>query len=211
MEKEKLLNKDDSLVIPFGKAVRVGNFKLWRGNYIIGEGKHKTTVECLYISSLDGAWMTRIPSTSPMFTTVCNGFATTDENLRNDFLGMIFTNVYNISNIPSEALHDAFYFLQEMMTFPYLFLPEKEMEKRMKENMKKLGVEKTKSKEHISQMVEYRRGLYELIERKKKAYLDEYERQQAEHWNAEDEEQRNMERDAIVDQAIDIINEEGED
>jgi hypothetical protein len=146
-----------------------------------------------------------------MFTTVCNGFATTDENLRNDFLGMIFTNVYNISNIPSEALHDAFYFLQEMMTFPYLFLPEKEMEKRMKENMKKLGVEKTKSKEHISQMVEYRRGLYELIERKKKAYLDEYERQQAERWKAEDEEQRNMERDAIVDQAIDIINEEGED
>jgi hypothetical protein len=80
------------------------------------------------------------------------------------------------------------------------------MEKRMKENMKKLGVEKTKSKEHISQMVEYRRGLYELIERKKKAYLDEYERQQAERWKAEDEEQRNMERDAIVDQAIDIIN-----
>ena len=82
MEKEKLLNKDDSLVIPFGKAVRVGNFKLWRGNYVIGEGKQKTTVECLYISSLDGAWMVRVNATSMLFGNICNYFKTGDFSFR---------------------------------------------------------------------------------------------------------------------------------
>lgn len=198
-------------MIPFGKAVRVGNFKLWRGNYVIASGKDKTAIECIHVSSLDGSWMVRIPSTSSMFGTICSGYATVDETLREQYLGMILTNIYNVSNISSVALHDGFNFLVEMMTFPYMLLSEKEMERRMKKNMEKLGYDKQKIRNHIDNMLEYRRQLYELIERKKKDYIEEYERQQAERMAKEDEANKQLEQDEIAEQAIDMLNKEGED
>ena len=205
---KKETNKDNSLVIPFGKAARVGNFKLWRGNYVIGSGKDRTILECVHVSSLDGSWMVRIPSTSQMFSTIANSYATTDETIRDNFLGMLFSNFMNVTNVPSEALHDAFFFLVEMMSFPYMLLSEKEMEKRMKEQLRDSGMEKDKAKEHISKMMDYRRQLYELIERKKTAYIEEYERQQAERRGKEDEAQKQLEQDEIAEQAIDILNKE---
>lgn len=211
MARKKLTDRDNSLVIPFGKAVRVGNFKLWRGNYVMAGGKDRTSIECVHVSNVDGSWMVRIPSTSQMYSTIMNGYATVEETLRENFLGMLFTNMYNVCAIPSEALHDAFYFLTEMMTFPYLLLPEKEMEKRMKENMKKLGIDKSRAKDHVSKMMEYRKGLYELIERKKSAFIDDYERQQAERMAKEPEAEKQLDSDAIAEQAVDILNEKGED
>ena len=208
---KKETNKDNPLVIPFGKAARVGNFKLWRGNYVIGSGKEKTAIETVHVSDLDGGWTVRIPETSPSFGFICNQFATVDETLRDNILGMVFTNMRNLCLTPSEALHDAFWFLSEMMTFPYMLLSEKEMEKRMKESMKASGMEKDKAKEHIAQMMDYRRQLYELIERKKTAYIEEYERQQKERWEKEPEAQKQLEQDEIAEQAIDILNKEGED
>ena len=207
MEKEKLLNKDDSLVIPFGKAVRVGNFKLWRGKYVLS-GKEKSSIDCLHVSSLDGTWMTRVPATSGMFTTICNGYATTeDDDLRAEFLGMIFSEMYDICNRSSEALHDAFHFLLEMMQFPYLLLSEKEMSRRMKSTMQAAGIGKEQQKEHIAKMVEYRRGLYELIECKKDAFLEAYERQLAEAREKESESLDALRHDEIAEQAVDILNE----
>lgn len=208
---KKETNKDNPLVIPFGKAARVGNFKLWRGNYVIGSGKDRTGIECVHVSSLDGSWMVRIPSTSQMFSTIANSYATTDETIRDNFLGMLFSNFMNVTNVPSEALHDGFNFLVEMMSFPYMLLSEKEMEKRMKEQLKASGMEKDKAKEHISNMMDYRRQLYGLIEKKKSAYIEEYERQQKERWEKEDEAQKQLEQDEIAEQAIDILNEKGED
>lgn len=207
MEKKKK-NEDNPLIIPFGKAVRVGNFKLWRGNYTIASGKEKTSIECVHVSSLDGAWMVRIPSTSQMFAMIASQYATVDEELRERFLGMVFTNMRNICLTPSEALHDVMFFLTEMMTFPYLLLSEKEMERRIKENMKTLGVDETISKEHVTKMIEYRRQLYDLIERKKDAYIAEYERQQAERWAKEEEAQKQLEQDEIAQQAMEILNKE---
>lgn len=207
---KKETNKDNPLAIPFGKAVRVGNFKLWRGNYVVGSGKDRTGIECLHVSSLDGSWMVRIPSTSQMFSTIANSYATTDETIRDNFLGMLFSNFMNVTNVPSESLHDAFFFLVEMMSFPYMLLSEKEMEKRMKEQLKASGMEKDKAKEHISKMMDYRRQLYELIERKKTAYIEEYERQQKERWEKEPEAQKQLEQDEKAEQAIDILNKEGE-
>ena len=200
--------KEDSLTIPYGKAVRVGSFKLWRGKYNIASGKEKAFIDCLHVSSLDGAWMVRIPATSQMFATIMQGYATVDETLRENFIGMIVTNIYNLSTIPSVALHDAFHFLMEMMAFPYLLLPEKEMEKRMKEGMKADGMEKARIKEHVAKMMEYRRDLYALIERKKNDFLSEYERQQQQQRAAEPEELDRMEQDAIAEQALEILNEE---
>lgn len=200
---EKLIN-DNPLVIPMGKAARIGNFKLWRGKYVLGKGKEKAEIECVHVSNLDGSWMVRIPATSMMFSTIVNGYATTDDKLREQFLGMIFTNMYNIGTVPSVALHDAFYFLTEMMTYPYMLLPEKEMEKRMKVHLMESGMEKSKVKEHIAKMMEYRHGLYELIERKKKDFIDEYERQQADMRRKEPEALKMMEQDAV---AEDMMNE----
>ena len=207
MARKKLTDKDNPLVIPFGKAVRVGNFKLWRGNYVLAGGKDRTSIECVHVSNVDGSWMVRIPSTSTMFGFICGQYATVDENLRDNILGMVFTNMYNACLTSSPALHDGFWFLSEMMTFPYMLLSEKEMEKRMKENMKKLGVDKEKIKTHVSTMIEYRKDLYDLIERKKKAYIEEYERQQAERWASEESAQDELHHDELAEQAMEILSE----
>ena len=53
--------------IPFGKAVRVGNFKLWRGCYVIKSAEGNSDIECIHISTVDGAWMVRIPATFEMY------------------------------------------------------------------------------------------------------------------------------------------------
>ena len=212
MAKKKLLNKENPLIIPFGKAVRVGNFKLWRGNYNIASGKERSYLECVYISNLDGSWMVRIPSTSSMFGFICSQYATVDESLRENILGMVFTNVFNCATISSPALHDGFFFLTEMLTFPYLLLSEKDMVNRMEKGMKELGFDRKSRKEHIAKMVEHRSGLYELIERKKAALIEDYERQQAEQRAKEPEEQKAMEQDAIAEEAMEILSEEkGED
>jgi hypothetical protein len=210
MAKKKLLNKDNPMVIPYGRAVRVGNFKLWRGNYVTSSGKERVSVECVHVSSLDGAWMVRVPSTSQMFGFICTQYATFDPNIRENMLGMVITNMYNVCLTPSPALHDGFWFLSEMLTFPYMLLSEKEMEKRMKGNMKKLGFDKSKAKEHVSKMIEYRRGLYELIERKKADCIAEYERQQAERWAAEEKAQEALHNEEFAEQAIDILKENEE-
>lgn len=198
---------DNPLEIPYNKAVRVSNYKLWRSKYVLANGKEKTSIDCLNISNLDGSWMTRIPATSGMYGYICRQYAVFDENIREQMLSVVLGNMINVCLIPSAALHDAFSFLVEMMAFPYNLLSEKEMEKRMKGNMKLLGVDKQKAKEHISKMIELRRQLYELIEKKKTAYIDEYERQQHERWEKEEEAQKQLEQDEIAEQAMEILQE----
>lgn len=210
MEK-KTKNNDSSLKIPFGKAARVGNWKLWRSNLIVGSGKDKGSIECVNISDLDGCWLVRIPSTTQMFGSLCSHYATFDDNLKENFIGMIATNMRNICLTPSPALHDSLFFLTEMLTFPYLLLSEKEMEKRMDKGLKAAGMDKGRRKEHIRKMLEYRRGLYDLIERKKSALLEDYERQQAERLKQEPDALDAVEQDAIAEEALGVLNKEGED
>lgn len=205
MAKKVVMN--NPLEIPYNRAVRVGNFKLWRSKYVITGGKEKTSIDALNISNLDGSWMTRIPATEAMFGYICRQYAVFDENIREQMLSMVLGNMIKVCLIPSEYLHDAFNFLVEMMAFPYNLLSEKEMEKRMKDNMKHLGVDIQKAKEHISKMIELRRQLYELIEKKKTAYIDEYERQQHERWEKEEEAQKQLEQDEIAEQAMEILQE----
>jgi hypothetical protein len=202
---KKVVN-DNPLEIPYNRAVRVGNFKLWRSKYVVASGKEKTSIDCLHISNLDGSWMTRIPATSGMYGFFLSQYATFDEELRDNVLGMIMTNQLNVCLTPSPALHDALFFLTEMMSFPYNLLPEKEMVKRMKDNMKKLGVDKKQADEHISKMVEYRKQLYELIERKKAAFIEDYERQQSERWAKEGEAQEQLEQDDTAEQMLEVLN-----
>ena len=209
MGKKVQKTDDNPLLIPFGRAVRVGNFKLWRGNYNLGTGKDKNVIECVHVSNLDGSWMVRIPSTSTMFSLIVNGYATVDEAMREKFLGMVFTNQLNVCASGSESLHDAFFFLTEMMTFPYLLLSEKEMKDRMEKEMKELGFDKAKRKEHIGKMCEYRSQLYELIEQKKARLIENYERQQAEQRKyAKTHEEEDMKHDELAEQAMEVLKEE---
>ena len=210
MAKKKLLNKDNPMVIPFGKAVRVGNFKLWRGNYATASGKERTTMECVHVSSLDGAWMVRIPSTSAMFGFICTQYATFDPNIRENMLCMVFSNMLNICLHPSPALHDSLMFLTEMLSFPYILLSEKEMEKRMKTSLKEAGMERGKAKEHIKKMLEYRKSLYELIEKKKNDFIADYERQMKERLSNEEKENEWLHQDEIAEQSIEILQEKTE-
>jgi len=53
--------------IPFGKAARAGNFKLWRSRYEIRSAEGDASLECIHVSDLDGAWSVRIPETYEMF------------------------------------------------------------------------------------------------------------------------------------------------
>lgn len=203
-------NSDNPLVIPFMKAVRVGNFKLWRGKYAIGKGKDTTRIDCIHVSSLDGAWMIRIPETMSTYSLLVNSYATTDENLRNDFIGMVLTNYYNLTTTNSEALHDAVFFLTEMMSFPYLLLSEKDMRRRMEETMKALGADKKRRHEYIDKITDYRRQLYELIERKRASLIDDYERQQAEQ-RASVNENEMLRQEETAENAMDIIESEDAD
>lgn len=204
--------ENNDLLIPFIKPARVGNFKVWRSRHVLKSGKEKSDVECVCVSNIDGSWLVRIPSTMNMFGTVVNGYATVDEQMRENFLGMLFTNMYNISTHSSEALHDAFFILSEMLTFPYLLLSEKEMKERIEKGMKELGVEKSRRKEHIGKMCEYRKQLYELMEQKKARVLEDYERQQAlQREYARVSEADDLNRDEIAEQAMDILNNEESD
>ena len=208
MERKNNKNDDNQLLIPFNRAVRVGNFKLWRGRMSVGTGKDKTGIETVNVSNLDGTWKVQIPSTSQMFGFICQQYATVDTEKRNEFLGMVFTNMLNVNLLPSPALHDAFFFLTEMMTFPYMLLSEKEMESRMRDGLKASGMDKQKIKQHIGRMMDYRRQLYELLERKKASYIEEYERQQAERREKEEEAQKALEQDDIAEQAMEALDKE---
>lgn len=224
------MKEEKMIMIPFGKAARVGNYKLWRSKGRLSVmpddderkkvreesgGKRKAVghtydMEYVNVSNLDGSWSVRIPQASMMYSTICNGYNTTDDNIRDQFLGMIFTNMQNICLSPSEALHDALFFLTEMMSFPYLLLSEKEMVSRMEKGLKEAGMEKSAAKEHIKKMVDYRRQLYELIERKKSSFIEEYDRQQAERRAGESDAQKALEQEEIAEQAMDILNEKSE-
>lgn len=220
MEKER-----NELLIPFVKPARVGNYKVWRSKISVSydptdEQREKVrmesggreravrktvTIEAVNVSNLDGSWRVQIPSTCGMFGFICSQYATIDEEKRDNFLGMVFTNMLNINLTPSPALHDALFFLTEMMSYPYMLLSEKEMVKRMRDGLKKDGMDKKKADEHIKQMVEYRTKLYSLIDDKKARFLEDYERQQEERRAKEPEENKHLEQDEIAEQAMELL------
>ncbi len=194
----------EKMTIPFVKAVRVGNYKLWRGKYVMGQVK----IDCLHVSNLDGSWMMRIPATMSLYGVICTGYAMEDEMQREDFLGLIFKNLYTIGTSASESLHYASSILYEMFIFPYLFLSEKEMVKKMKEEYKNYGSDRDKGEESIKNMVQYRKELYKMIEKIRDDVVADFERHIAATHAAEPEAEKEMEQDAIAEQAMEILNED---
>lgn len=228
---EKLLSNNEAKpVIPYNKAARVGNYKVWRTKGSISvmptdEDRKKVRessggrqravgktiqMEFLNISNLDCSWSVKIPATLPMYATICDGFAIANEKARDNYLCTLFANFLNVTTSTMQPFQDGVYLLSEMMTFPYLFLPEDEMVKRMKDYMKKRGFKKEEIKSQIDHMVEYRRGIYGLIEKKKAEFIEYYEAQRELAKNGEEAAQEALRQDELAEKAIDIINEKDE-
>lgn len=200
--------KKDS--IPYGKPARVGNFKLWRGKFVVGKGKDKAHIDCIYVSNLEGSWMVRIPATMHMYASLCDIY-TMDEPSRNHMMGVLFANFLLITTSAMPEIQDALFFLTKMMTFPYLLLSESEMVKRMKKGMKEDGWHKDEIKNQVEEMVEYRRKLYDMIEDKKSRYIADYEETLAKQREKNAESLEALRQDELAEQAADIINEKSED
>ena len=62
--------------IPFNRAVRIRNFKMWRTRVNVG---NKKTVEAIVISDLDGTWKVQIPETYLMFRALSDLYSTEDK------------------------------------------------------------------------------------------------------------------------------------
>ena len=223
---EKLLNNERP-TIPYNKAARVGNYKVWRS-----KGKRTATptdeerkkireesfgkrhavaktfdMEYINVSNLDGSWSVKIPATSMMYATICEGYAIENVLERERYLTIIFANFINVTTNTNLALHDGLYFLTEMLSYPYLMLPEKEMKKRMESWLKVQDVENSAIKENINKMTEYRRSLYKLIDKKIKDYIDYYESERLKAKKSEEDALNALKQDELAEQAASIIDE----
>lgn len=195
------MNSEKKRTIPFCKAVRVGNYKVWRNRS--GE-----RVDTINISNLDGSWKVCIPSTMTMYSIILTGFEEEDDSRREQFLTMLFGNFLTVTTNSNVYVHDAFACLLEMMRFPYLLLPEKEMEKRMKSGLKDSGMEKGKAKDYIQKMKDKRKQLYDLIENKIQRFVCIYEDDMRIWREKEPDAEKALDQDEFAEQAMDILSEQ---
>lgn len=211
--------------IPFGKAMRIGNYKVWRSKSSISytpteEERQKTrsesngtrkavtakfNIDVINISNLDGSWSTKIPSTMGMYSIILQAFEQ-KENDRDMFLTMLFGNFLSICTVSNVFIHDAFSFLMNIMQFPYILLPEKEMVKRMKQGYKNNGgTDKAAIDEHIKKMCDYRKQLYDMIEKKKNEFVDAYEAELEMARRREESAQDDLKHEELAEQADEIL------
>lgn len=172
-------------VIPFGKAVRIHNYKLWRGNYTIEEGKKKTPVECLYVSTIDGAWMTRIPSTIEMYGFLVQAYEdwkSDDPHLRANgeaVLTVVISNMLYVSSIGNGYYQRALELCATVYAHPSLV--------------------NKKSKEYKGFMKDVKGLTEKFLEWR--SDFDSYVKKQ----NPEEESQKRLEQDEIAEQAMEVL------
>lgn len=115
--------------IPYGRPVRVGNFRLWRGRYTVtvapdGEQRKKKAdgrrgrargrrveIDRICVSSLDGSWSVSIPAGFEQYGMLCVAYAwyaagSEDERRRGgDYLSAALSNMYYVSCICNGFFH----------------------------------------------------------------------------------------------------------
>jgi hypothetical protein len=216
--------EDKKNLIPYQKAVRVGNFKLWRSKSVIAympsdeerakvreesKGKMKAVgkkvdIDVLNISNLDGSWKTQIPSTCSLYSVIVDGYATSDEKIREQFLaGEVFSDMEIINTCGSVILHHSFKLLFNALNYPVLFMTEQEI----KDWAKKLYDKKDKKlmKEHVENLLKDRKEFFELIEKERKEYLSSWQEQVLKHRNEEETHLEAIKKDEIAEEALDLI------
>lgn len=202
-------NERNELLIPFVKPARVGNFKLWRSKINLGGKKDKTEIECVNVSNLEGSWTVRIPSTSTLFSVIVSNYATIDTDLREQFLaGEVLSNLEVLNTSGSVILHHAFRLLFQALSYPIFFMTEKEVEDWVKSTFK--SMDKKQRKQHLDNLLKERREFYDLVEKERNDYISTWKEQHAMIKDKEDESQKQLEQDEIAEQAIDVLNKEGD-
>lgn len=216
--------EDKKNLIPYQKAVRVGNFKLWRSKSVIAympsdeerakvreesKGKRKAVgkkfdIDVINISNLDGSWKVQIPSTCSLYSVIVDGYATSDEKIREQFLaGEVFSDMEIINTCGSVILHHSFKLLFDALNYPVLFMTEQEI----KDWAKKLYDKKDKKlmKEHVGTLLKDRKEFFELIEKERKEYLSSWQEQVLKHRNEEETHLEAIKKDEIAEEALDLI------
>lgn len=94
------MDRNGNREIPYGKPVRVGNFKVWRTKKTIGRGKERTDVEQVNVSTLDESWHVKIPATFEMVAMMRGLFSENTER-RDGQLSAIFSNILYSSCVPN--------------------------------------------------------------------------------------------------------------
>lgn len=216
--------EDKKNLIPYQKAVRVGNFKLWRSKSVIAympsdeerakvreesKGKKKAVgkkvdIDVLNISNLDGSWKTQIPSTCSLYSVIISGYATADVKIREQFLaGEVFSNLEAINTCGSVVLHHSFKLLFDALSYPVLFMTEQEI----KDWAKKLYDKKDKKlmKEHLESLLKDRKEFFEMIEKERQEYLSSWREQVLKHRNEEKTHLEALKKDEIAEEAMKIL------
>lgn len=146
--------------IPFYRAVRVGNFKLWRSRIKMKTSDGKMSSECLSVSTLGGEWMVRIPDTWEMFgqiTAAYNDTLSDDQETKAVGESLLSTLCSNMLYVSCTANG---YYLQgvKMLTAAFYnpdILRDKKLLKTMKQDVKAL----------IEQFLAWRKKYDEAIEK----------------------------------------------
>jgi hypothetical protein len=174
MEKEK--NQ-----IPFIKAVRVNNFKLWRSRY----KANGADIDSLNISTLDGAWMVRLPSTLEMYgflMAAYNDYVSDDVTVKSQgeaVLSIVISNILYASSIGNGYYQRALEICATLYIHPSLL--------------------SKKEKEHKAFMKDVK-GLVE-------AYLD-WRKVYDETVKAQEPTEEQMRQDEIAEEALQVLSEE---
>ena len=100
--------------IPFGKPARVGNFKVWRSKKLIGKKRNKNEIEQINVSTLDGEWQVKIPSTTGMFSMLTGLFSRGDDGR----LSHLFTNMFGATVTANGYYHHGLSMLNIIYTNP---------------------------------------------------------------------------------------------
>ena len=125
--------------IPFGKAVRVGNFKIWRSKFVICSGRDKSEIETVNVSTIDGTWYVRIPSTYEMFGMVVTAYQwynSDDSNEKErgkDYLFTVFTNMMFVSSVCNGFYHHGVQMVNSIYSFPDVLRDKKKFNSLKKE------------------------------------------------------------------------------
>lgn len=167
--------------IPFGKAVRVGNFKLWRGRYNMSGAN----IECLHVSNLDGSWMIRIPATWEMYGFLMSFYPDLDSEdaEKKSTSEAVFRTV--LSNMMYASCVGNGYFQRALELCATLYANPVLLNKKNKEYK---GVVKT-VKELIEEFLEWRKA---------------YDAEMAKHEPTEEQ----LKQDEIAEQAMEALNKE---
>jgi len=147
--------------IPFVKAVRFGNFRLWRSRVayefmptrdmlseeeqaLLDRGelklrKQKETIEAVNVSNLDGSWTVRVPQTFEMFGMLQSAYAwhcSDDDAIRkrgDEFLSTVLANMQWASCVTNGHYHQALFMVATAYANPDLLRDRKQRKAFMKE------------------------------------------------------------------------------